>query len=1688
MNSTPPQDYSTLNWVREQIAETLKQVRHTLEAYVEDPREKGEMESCAGYLHQVRGALRMLELHGATLLVEEMECIADALLKDGVRRKDDCYGLLMQSILQLPTYLERLNSGCQDSALAFFPLINGMRALRGASPLTEDTEFHPDLALYPPPLLSKDLPGSEDTRLALVRKLRPQYQMALVSWYRDPGSLAHLGHIASIIKQLEQVSHSNAGAQLWWITGGLIEAVMEGGLTIGASVKLLLGQVDRQIKRLIEEGEQAWLASPPKELLQNLLYCVARAQPLGRRVVEIKQTYQLDTLLPDDVHPSLEALTGPDLESLRSVSAAIKEDLSRAKDGLDSFARGDKRFSADLQPVVDILREIAATLSMLGLGASQQTIQQQSSLIEAMVRGKVALDDDGLMDIAWALLSVESSLDQFELQGRGTAIPADGARAVEQWAAEGREFDDSSSYDAPNETLRRQLLRSVIKEAQTDMARVKEGITAFIGASDDSQGLPDVPQCMAQIVGGLSMLSKTRAAELLEACRQYIMHGLMQTKAIPDQAQLDLLADAISSIEYYLEALAEGREDSEAILDRAQASVQQLICLHVGAQVPNEPLPLAALGTEFDVLAATVIHIARPDGIDDEIIGIFLEEAEEESLSIAAQLPLWKNNPENSAALALLRRSFHTLKGSGRMVGAIAISEFAWSVENMLNRVIDHTVQASPHIFDLMERAQALLPRLINDFRAGAPSVDVQPLMVQAKLLSQTMGFATSRGATGPPEDQPKTEAVSPDPALLDIFRRESLGHLGAIKDFTDRCQEQPEECRVGEALARTLHTLNGSAAMAGVADIAAVSGLLEKYIRLLSFKRSRMKSEGIQVLRESTLLIGRMIDCLGDPGGARPFDQTGLTMRISALYEAELALQRSDEQDSSDTQVSATPSERNSEIMQGFLEEAREILEASDNILQQWMKEQVDHKPLEKLQRELHTLKGGARMVGLSAVADLSHSLESMVTAVVDGTLKPSPHLPVVMQQTQDRLLQMLDSLATHGLLQPADDLVMLIGELLEEQTAEFEVAPASGLILPFPEHLVASADEETVLAEIAEEELRFRVDEPHGQVRVRADLLDSMVNFAGEISISRSRIEQQIGAFKYNLVEMGQIITRLSDQLRKLDIETETQILFRQAETIGREDGEFDPLEFDRFSHMQQLSRSLLESVGDLSSIEVLLHNLTRESETLLLQQSRVNTDLHQGLLRTRMLKFATLVSRLRRIVRQTCQEVGKQAELYVIGGDAEMDRTMLEKIVPSLEHMLRNAVDHGIEVPAERRAAGKPDLGRITLRLTREGSQMLLQISDDGAGLNLPLVRQKAIECGLLNQGVDVTDSVLTQFILEPGFSTAQQITQVSGRGVGLDVVNSEIKQLNGTLRILSASGKGTSFALRLPLTLSTNQVLLITAGEDIYAIPLTGIERIVHVMREELERLYADDQADYVVDGQHYRLLHFGTVLGRGRPHLSGQQKKLPVLLARAGDQYVALQVEALSGSREIVVKSVGPQLSTVRGITGATILGDGRVVLILDIDALVRIGLMPVSPMPMAPVSQASGVSITAMVVDDSITVRKVTARLLERHNIEVLTAKDGVEAVALLEEHVPDVMLLDIEMPRMDGYELAIHMRNVERLRQVPIIMITSRASDKHRERALRIGVNQYLGKPYQESELLEAIDQQLGGRLYERH
>ena len=1888
-------DFNTLKWLKRELDETLTQARHALEAHVGKSDDDVSLAACAQHVHQVTGTLRMVQLHGAALLAEEMEAVIQGLTDRRVVEEQAAAEILMRSLLQLPDYLERLMKGHSDVPLVLLPLLNELRAVRGESLLSENALFQPDLS-RPLPADVRACHDPDCDLMTLGRAMRHQYQLALLAWYRNQDPDDALRQMFDVVDRLQSVSRFEPVSRLWWISGGLIQALRDKLLEPSMATRLLLGQVDRQIKRLLEEGEEALAVEPSLDLLKNLLFYVARAANGNPQVDQIRQVYTLDQLLPaeSELEEARQSLHGHNAELMATVSAAIKEDIARVKDNLDLFVRSEGKTSADLGPAVEVLRRVADTLSMLGLGDLREAVLTRAESVLKLASGSQEVNESELIDIASGLLVVESSLD--ELSANGSALqnpmPFGGARAG------GLVLPDAEF----------EHLRSVVaEEALRDLALAKDAIVGFAVEATDFDHLDNVPQLLNQIRGGLLLLSELRAAELVDSVARYLGHDLLGARVTPDRDALDHLADAISSLEYYLENLCESRVLIESVLDVADDRVGRLGYPRM-ASGPTGPVlsmgsddegmatalqPIDGAGTDFAGISkapedtpewkledqaadddgdrresgdlpdsngvcerpvgavealqqeeeavesheltsepnipATAKHAVdasaattpadepetydaetqsgsldyaagnagegattEEDGYpildgeaDDEILEIFLEEAEEERTNLSEHFPKWYSDPEDTDALGTMRRCWHTLKGSGRLVGAMRIGEFAWAYENLLNRIIDRTVTRTDSVCQLLAQAVEVLPKLIVEVRSGTRQANIADLMAKAEAASHGQAVPETSGegheldtdveisnspdietlvAANSDDARPNVEDI--DPVLMDIFAAETGVHLATVRAGLDSGDEEGNIPVSGE-LARALHTLRGSAYQANVIAIAEIGEAAEKYVKELLANQAGIEAEGREVLLDAAAAVERILGEIQSSSENWP-DTSAVLERLARLPRFSKDREGKTDRRTNDTNVAAAsdspiptgqpqiaeqlsseesmggeprePEETISasegvtaetaksagkiesthqdsaelvfpqpgtvyqqidysgideELLDAFLEEGSEILASFEEGLHAWIHAPEDTGLIARLQRDLHTLKGGARMASISAIGDLSHALESALNAIIDGHFISGPELFDVLHAAQDQLVDLIDAVrhrgplaSPQGVLDRLDALRRASALDADDQVAEDTLDDALSSLSPRgTEHVAELATASTTVAGFNPPTAATAPDNevnqiatrgPQELVRIRADLLDDMVNYAGEISIYRSRLEQQIGTYRFNLIELGQTVDRLREQLRKLEIETEAHVLFRYERDARPSAEGFDPLEMDRYSHLQQLSRSLVESISDLVSLQGLLSNTTRESETLLLQQSRVNTELQEGLMRTRMVPFSGLAPRMRRIVRQACKELGKQAELVLEGAEGEMDRAVIDRIIAPIEHMLRNALAHGIESPEERRIKGKSEVGTINVRLSREGSEVVIRIADDGAGMSLEAIRAKARDRGLLTDGVELSDNNILQFVLETGFSTAKEVTQIAGRGVGMDVVSSEVKQLGGTLHIASEEGNGAEFTIRLPFTVAITQALMAQVHEEVYAIPLATIEGIVRMNAEELQGVYRDPERRYEYAGTSYQVRSLSDMLGLGAPPAGEAPGHLPVLLVRAGDQRIALQVDALLGSRETVVKSVGPQISTVRGVSGATILGDGRVVLILDLSALLRHGahvplLSSRVPVDDAPREQRRA---TIMVVDDSITVRKVTTRLLERNDLHVITAKDGVDAVAKLQESVPDVMLLDIEMPRMDGYELATHVRNDERLRSVPIIMITSRVGEKHRNRAVEIGVDRYLGKPYQEGDLLRTI------------
>ncbi len=606
---------------------------------------------------------------------------------------------------------------------------------------------------------------------------------------------------------------------------------------------------------------------------------------------------------------------------------------------------------------------------------------------------------------------------------------------------------------------------------------------------------------------------------------------------------------------------------------------------------------------------------------------------------------------------------------------------------------------------------------------------------------------------------------------------------------------------------------------------------------------------------------------------------------------------------------------------------------------------------------------------------------------------------------------------------------------------------------------------------------------------MRVRSQLLDRLVNQAGEVMITRSRLEAELRQLRVSLGDLTGNLDRLRSQLRDIELQAESQMQSRLAQARDSAAG-FDPLEFDRFTRVQELTRMMAESVNDVATVQRSLQRTVESTEDNLIEQARQTRELQRDLLRTRMLEFESISNRLYRVIRLAAKETGKQVKLDIAGGSIELDRGVLDRMTPAFEHLLRNCVAHGIESPAARSAAGKDPTGTVLISLGYEGNDVSVQFHDDGAGLDLPRIREKALQQGLISPNQQLSDAEAANLIFMPGFSTAGQVTELAGRGIGMDVVRSEVNALGGRIETKTVAGQGTTFKLVLPLTTAVTQVVMIRSGKLAIGVPANVVEIVRRATPKEVEQAY--NSGFYEMGADRLPFYWSGALLQASQRSTEPPSRTLPVVVFRSAAQRIAVHVDEVLGNQEVVVKNLGPQLARLPGLAGMTVLASGAVVLIYNPVALTAVygeqarqlsadraqpevlegsgGAAGLPALPAAPQIPL------ILVVDDSITVRRVTQRLLQRDGYRVALAADGLQALERLAEEKPTVVLSDIEMPRMDGFDLARNIRGDARLKDLPIIMITSRIAEKHREHAKELGVDHYLGKPYSEEELLSLV------------
>jgi chemosensory pili system protein ChpA (sensor histidine kinase/response regulator) len=1733
----------SLELVNRELSSTLDAARREIESYVDGQAGNDALLRAAGMLHLAAGALKIVEVQGAAMLAEEMEQTCRALPefedRTAVERGVEA---LTRAIVQLPAYLERLLSGGSDVALVLLPLLNDLRVARNRPSLSEGTLLllggapfeakHQEAA-------SSDAADSQQLKMT-AQRVRPSFQTALLGFIRGDNVSANLDALIKACDVLARGAKTEAAKPLWEVLAGVLVALRANGLEGSVQVKRLIGQADRQLKRLVDSGEATFVNAPPVELMNSLLYYVARAKSDDARITKLRSAYALAEAVPGEAQLERvrEGLSGPSVKLMHTVATAIKEDLNTVKDVLDVFVRTGMQNVAELKPQVEMLKKIGDTLGVLGLEQARNQMQNEARRLSVIVASNKVADTSMLETMAATLLDVEDTLDRELVH---SVLPGD------DQAGEVSEPDESTQY--------KHVTHAVMRECIVNMAKVKESVIKLVERTDYVRSYEEIKPQLRGITAGLLMLNKTRAVKIVERIGGIIAERLAPSTEVFKPEYLERLADAIVSLEYYMETVSLGRVDPWYMLENAERCLDLLERLpraHAVTPVPapapaRAPAPAPAPAKRTPAEAPSVMKVDE-ERSDPELVEVFIEEAKEELENIQARLPLWIENTENSEALIAVRRSFHTLKGSGRMVGAQLLGEFAWSIENLLNRIINQTLATSPAMLEFISEAAGAMPALVEQLEIGiAPRVDIHALMKRAQAFAGGEPGAETRVAARAPTPGAATPAAAApagpgmDPVLAEIFVKELRGHVQTLGAYVASAEHEVAP-KVTEPLYRAAHTLLGSARMANSRAVMELALPLEARLAAHYDSGRALPARAVQLLREVATAFAGMAGAIA--AGAEVAADVALIARLAELDAAPEAEEKvaaaaflSEEEDEAEPEAASS---YDPEIAAIFAEEAAELLDQAEEALRDLENNPAEsQRVLPELQRLLHTLKGGARMSGVTPMGDLSHALETLLAEMSGGRVAADATATGLVQRCLDQLHQMRDAIESGQAVPLASTLVAKItgsagvpARAAPPPKAQIPPAPESRAPLAPPPAPRAPTREESapprraappsvtrqqpppsvtrqqpppaveiqpVAARGAEIEIAETSDveperdavraEASGQARpseraettrVDAGLLDALLNGAGEISIFQSRLKQQLHSIEFHLGELGATVTRLREQLRNLEAETEAQILHRHEDDSAA-DEDFDPLELDRYSAIQQLSRALAETSNDVASLNELLHGLTSEADTLLTQQHRVTSEIQDSLMQTRMVSMQRHVSRLARIVRQAALDTKKSAELVVTGADSELDRQVLDSILPAFEHLLRNAVVHGIEDKQRRQRAGKPESGAVALKLRREGSEVLIEVADDGAGLDLDAIRRKATEQGLLTEGQTASDEEAMDFILRPGFSTAGELTQAAGRGVGMDVVDTEVKKLGGSMRIESVSGQGTRFIIRLPYTLAVTHALIVNVGEETFALPLPTVEGITRVRREQLLEILTHDEPVLDYGGVSYRVQHLGSLVGSGPSALPEEEGAVSLVLVRAGEDSTALLTDSLEGSREIVVKTLGPHIASVSGVTGATILGDGRIVVILDPVTLVRAQPSAAEP---AAVETAAEEPLAALVVDDSITMRRVTQRLLERRNVKVLTARDGLDAITVLQEHDVDVILLDVEMPRMDGYQFATHVRNDARLKDLPIIMITSRSGEKHRAKAIEIGVNDYLSKPYQEAQLIKAIESLVGRTL----
>jgi chemosensory pili system protein ChpA (sensor histidine kinase/response regulator) len=958
---------------------------------------------------------------------------------------------------------------------------------------------------------------------------------------------------------------------------------------------------------------------------------------------------------------------------------------------------------------------------------------------------------------------------------------------------------------------------------------------------------------------------------------------------------------------------------------------------------------------------------------------------------------------------------------------------------------------------------QALEPACAGQEPASVPT-DGQPQPATSKTVEQSAPYKPYR--------QIGDLRISAE--LYDVYLEEAQGwsrELGNELTLWEQALDRP----VPEHAIARAHALAGSSATAGLAALSGLARALEHALIRLRAQDGGRPAQ-LRALGDAAAEIRRALHqftagSLHQPSQAA-LDAVNAVDVINAPAQAP---------EPAPVTLKNTPQHAKAgsigiadaidpELFPLFEEETGDLLPQLQGSLREWMAAPGNNEARQQVQRFLHTLKGSARLAGALRLGEMVHRAESAIEAVGTAPLAPADLEPVLNHVdeiaaafTRLRASQQPESEAdgTAPVAAAAGPSITASAAAWAEQAAGQPLPAQSGEIAP-PAPL----------------SLRRPYSAVSQVVRVKTQLLDHLVNQAGEVMTLRSRLETEFGQLRLALTDLSGNLGRLRAQLRDVELQAEVQMQSRMAQAKEGPQN-FDPLEFDRFTRMQELTRMMAESVNDVATVQDVLRHAVESGEDDLAAQARQARELQHGLLRTRMVEFESISERLHRVVRQVAREQDKQVRLDIIGGAIEVDRGILERMAAPFEHLLRNSVVHGIEAAPLRAKRHKDATGVIIIEVRQTGNDVSIEFRDDGNGLNLPHIRRQAEHKGLIEPGQPLPDNEIANLIFASGLSTASQVSGLAGRGVGLDVVRAEVRALGGRIETHSQAERETAFKLVLPLTTAVTQVLMLRIGDVTIGVPTNLVETVLRVSNADLQKAY--DSGLFSHDQNALPLFWGGALLQTSPRSQESTPRSAPVIVFHSAAQRLAVHVDEVLGNQEVVVKTLGTQLSRLPGLAAISTLAAGEVLLIYNPVALVNVygdrakaltGAKQTAPSDAALPPEAPLV----LVVDDSITVRRINQRLLQREGYRVALAADGLQGLEQLRKERPAVVLSDIEMPRMDGFDFVRNIRADPQWRDLPVIMITSRIAEKHREHARQLGVSHYLGKPYSEEELLALI------------